>query len=94
MTPLAQLTFWFGIINIFLLLYLLFVHIRMANSVKSSFTMGLLLFVFVFLIRNSLSTYFYLTMMDFYAHGTEIPVFIITFIETVAFAIFIWISRQ
>lgn len=89
-----QLNFWLAVVNVILLLYLAIVHIKMAKSVKSSFTFGLLLFVIVFLIHNFLAAYFYLTMRALYAPGTELPVLIITAIETIAFAIFVWITKQ
>jgi len=94
MTPLMQLNFWLAVVNVILLLYLAFVHVKMARSVKSSFTLGLLLFVLVFLIHNILAAYFYLTMRALYAPGTEVPVLIITAIETIAFTVFAWITRQ
>lgn len=94
MTPLMQISFWLSVINIFLLIYLVIVHIRMTQNVKSSFTLGLLMFVLVFLIHNILAAYFYLTMRKLYAPGTELLVFIITFMETIAFVIFTLISRS
>ena len=94
MTPLMQLNFWLAVVNVILLLYLAVIHIKMANSVKSSFTFGLLLFVLVFLVHNILAAFFYLTMRALYAPGTELPVLIITSIETIAFAVFAWITRQ
>lgn len=94
MTPLMQLNFWLAVVNVVLLVYLAVVHLRMARSVSSSFTLGLLMFVIVFLIHNILAAYFYLTMRALYAPGTELPVLVITSIETVAFAIFVWITKQ
>lgn len=94
MSPLMQISFWLSTINVALLVYLLFMHLKMLKSVKSGFTIGLLLFVGIFLLHNILYVYFYLTMMELYANGTEILVFAITFMETIAFAVFTWISRN
>ncbi len=94
MTPLMQLTFGLAVVNVILLVYLAVVYVRMARSVKSSFTIGLLLFVLVFLVHNILAVCFHLTMRALYAPGTEVPVLAITLIETFAFAIFVWITRQ
>ena len=94
MTPLMQITFWLAVVNVILLIYLAVVHVRMARSVRSSFTIGLLLFVLAFLVHNLLAAYFYLTMRTLYAPGTELPVLVITLIETFAFTIFAWITRQ
>lgn len=94
MTPLMQLSFWIAVVNVILLVYLAFVHVKMTRSVQSSFTIGLLLFVLVFLVHNVLAAFFYLTMRTLYAPGTELPVLIITAIETIAFALFAWITRQ
>lgn len=94
MSPLMQLNFWLAVINVLILIYLFIVHVKMVKSVNSSFTLGLLLFVFVFLVHNVLAAYFYLTMRTLYAQGTEVPVLIITAIETIAFSLFAWITRQ
>ncbi len=94
MTPLMQINFWLAVVNVILLIYLAIVHIKMARDINSSFTWGLLLFVIVFLVHNFLAAYFYLTMRALYAPGTELPVLIITLMETIAFLIFVWICRQ
>lgn len=94
MTPLMQINFWLSVINVFLLIYLAIVHVRMTYNVRSSFTFGLLMFILVFLVHNILAAYFYLAMKEFYAAGTELPVLIITLMETIAFSIFTWISRN
>lgn len=89
-----QINFWLAVVNVFLLVYLAIVHIKMLRNVKSGFTIGLLMFVVVFLVHNVLAAYFYLAMKELYAPGTELPVLIITAIETIAFVIFTWISRN
>ncbi len=94
MSPLMQINFWLVVVNVILLVYLAIFHIFMIRDVRSSFTMGLLLFVFAFLIHNILAAFFYLTMRDLYAPGTELLVLIITSIETIAFIIFAWITRR
>lgn len=94
MTPLMQINFWLSVINVFLLIYLVIVHIRMTHNVKSSFTLGLLIFVLVFLVHNILTAYFYLTMRELYAPGTELLVLVTTLMETIAFVIFTWVSRN
>ena len=94
MNTLMQINFWLAVINVVLLIYLAVVHIRMLVEIKSSFTFGLLMFVLVFLVHNILATYFYIDMRELYASGTELPVLIITSMETIAFLIFMWISRN
>jgi hypothetical protein len=89
-----QINFWLSVLNVILLIYLAIIHIRITNEVKSSFTVGLLMFVLAFLVHNILAAYFYLTMRELYASGTELAVLVITSIETIAFAIFTWISRN
>ncbi len=63
MTPLMQINFWLSVINVFLLIYLVIVHIKMTKNIKSSFTLGLLMFVLIFLVHNILAAYFYLKMI-------------------------------
>lgn len=94
MVSLMQISFWLSLINVALLVYLVAIHVKMLKSVKSSFTIGLLIFVLIFLLHNILYVYFYLTMMELYANGTDGLVFVITLMETIGFTVFTWISRN
>jgi hypothetical protein len=87
-------TLGFVIVNIILLVYLALFHLNHVRKIKSGFTLGLLIFVLVFLIQNLMAAYFYLTMMPLYVSSVEIPVFVTTVIETLAFLIYVWISRH
>jgi hypothetical protein len=87
-------TLGFVIFNLILLVYLFIFHLSHFRKYKSSFTIGLLIFVSVFFIQNAIAAYFYFTMMELYVAGTEIPVFFYTFVESLAFLVYIWIVRK
>lgn len=89
-----NITLGLAIFNIIILVYLAFLHLSHFKRFKSGFTLGLFLFIIVFLIQNITATYFYLTMMKFYADGLELAAFLITSIETIAFLVFTWIARR
>lgn len=89
-----QFTIGLVSINIIILCLLLFIYLKNLRSIKSKFTIGLVLFVTVFLIQNIVAAYFYFTMMDLYAQGTELPVLLLTIMQTLAFIIFLFITRE
>jgi len=89
-----QITIGLIAINIASLLYLNFIYIKNLKSIHSKFTIGLLIFALVFLIENLVAAYFYLTMMPYYANGIELPAFFLRFLQTIAFLIFLWITRE
>lgn len=89
-----QFTIGLVIINIVILLHLSFIYIKNLKSIHSRFTIGLLIFALIFLVENLVAAYFYFTMMPYYANGTELPTFILKLLETIAFLIFLWITRE
>ena len=82
-----QATFVLTAVNIVLLLALSYVYGRNWAKLKSGFTAGLLLFTLAFLAQYLMSFYFYVTNMDFFVDMVSLHVLILTFIQTVAFAI-------
>ena len=90
---LMQITLGLVMLNIFILIYLTIIQIRNLRIIRAPFTIGLLLFILVFLIENIVALYFYTTMMEYYALGTEKITFALTFLKTIAFIVFALISR-
>ncbi len=89
-----QFTLGLVAINIGILLYLSWIYIKNLRSIHSKFTTGLFIFALVFLIENLFAAYFYITMMPYYARGTEIPTFLLKLLETIAFLFFLWITKE
>ena len=81
-------------ISILLLFGLLFVYYKNLKTARSKFTIGLFIFAVLFLIQNSVSLYYYLTMMAYYAPEVEVHVFILTLLQTIAFAILLKITWE
>lgn len=80
-------TFALTAINVILLLFLSYIYGSNWARMKSSFSLGLLVFTLAFLVQYACSLYFYVTMMDFYVDMVSVHVFILTGLQTVAFAI-------
>ena len=80
-------TFVLTVVNIILLLALMYVYGKNWVRIRSMFTAGLLLFTVAFLLQYVTSFYFYITNMQEYVGMMSMHVFIITFLQTIAFAI-------
>ena len=91
---LMSITIGLVVLNIVVLLYLFFIQLRIVNKFKSGFAIGLFLFILVFLIENIVSLYFYLTMMHLYAVGTDLPVFVLKALESLALLIYLWLVHK
>lgn len=91
---LMQFTIGLVLMNIVVLLYLTGIYIKNFRSLQSKFTIGLLIFALVFLIENIVASYFYFTMMPYYANGIELPAFLLRLLQTIAFLVFLWITRE
>jgi hypothetical protein len=87
-----QATFVLTTVNIVLLLALAYVYGRNWARLKSGFSAGLLLFTLAFLAQYVTSFYFYVTNMDYYVDMVSMHVLILTFLQTVAFAILNFLS--
>ncbi len=82
------------IVSLIALLGLFVVYYRNFKSIKSKFTIGLLIFVVLFLIQNIVSLYYYATMMDYYVPQVEVHVFILTLLQAFGFLTLLKISWE
>ena len=80
-------TFVLTSINIILLLSLGYVYGRNWMKIRTWFTSGLLLFTVIFLIQDLTSFYFYLANMPYFVEMVSMHVFVLTLLQTIAFAI-------
>ncbi len=81
-------------VNIVLLLALLYVYLGNYMKLKSSFTLGLISFVALFLIQNVVSMYYYVTMMPYFVMAVETHVLILTVLQTAAFSVFNYLTYK
>ena len=81
-------------ISILLLLGMLYVYYKNFRTARSKFTIGLFIFAVLFLIQSLVSLYYYITMMDYYAPDVEVHAFILTLLQTIAFAILLKITWE
>ncbi|HLC60120.1 MAG TPA: hypothetical protein VJJ52_01700 [Candidatus Nanoarchaeia archaeon] len=79
-------------ISTLLLLGLIYVYYQNLRKIKSSFTVGLLIFAILFLTQNIISLYYFITMMSYYAPEVEVHVFILTLLQTIGFGILLKIT--
>ena len=84
----------FNAISLILLLALLFIYFRNLKSIRSKLLIGLIIFVFVFLVQNVFSLYYLLTMMEYYVPAVELHVFIYSALQMIAFAIMLYITWE
>ena len=78
--------------NVALLITLLYPAINNYSKTKSSIALALLVFVLLFLIENIIAIYFHLTLM--YTPAVEVEIAVLTVIQTVGFATFVWASYK
>lgn len=79
-------------INLALILGLMYVYLRNLRMMRSGFVWGLLLFTIIFLVQNAVALYFFITMMPYFAAGTEGWVFSLTLLQTIAFSVLSYIT--
>jgi len=87
MIELMMLSIILAVINVLLILPLLYVYIRNYAKMKSTFTLGLLIFVLLFLVHNLLYLYFAITMMPYYASDAQLFGFIFNLLQGIAFLV-------
>jgi len=92
MALMMELSKWVVVFNLFLIISLIFVYLRNLIKFKSTFTFGLFLFAFLFLMQNAVLLYFFLTMMPYYATGVETYAFIFSVVQAIAFLILNFIT--
>ena len=85
-------TFVLTIVNIVLLLALSYVYGSNWLKIRSKISAGLLLFTLAFLVQYLVSFYFYVTEMHFFVEMVSMHVFVLTVLQTIAFAILNGIS--
>lgn len=79
-------------INIALLLILVFIYIDLYSKTRSPFTVGLLIFALVFLVRDLTSSPLIASLYGFRAYGLGPFVFLPSLFETVALGILLYLS--
>ena len=82
------------VVSILMLLLLVYIYYKNLKKIKSSFTIGLLIFAVLFLVQNLVSVYYYVTMMDYYVPAVEKHVFIFTLLQTIGFAVLLKITWE
>ena len=94
MAMLMNLTTILAVVAILVLGFLLHIYIKNLRKIKSSFTIGLLVFALLFLIQNLVSLYYFLTMMEYYSPEVEVHVFILTLLQTIGLLVLLKITWE
>lgn len=94
MSLLMDFTFLAAGVNVAVLAGLLYPSAKNLVRTRSSITIGLLLFISVFLIHNVTLIYFHLTMMSFYTLSVEPLVLGLTLMQSFSFATLLWVSYK
>ncbi len=74
----------FCFVNALLSLSLIYVYLRNYLKLRMPFTLGLLIFAFVFLIQNLVAIYFQFAMIMYYTSEVANIALILNLLETVA----------
>jgi len=86
------LTYLAAVANIILLVALLYPAINNYSKTRSSIALALLVFAFLFLVENIVAIYFHVTLM--YTFGVEVEIAVLTVLQTMGFATFVWASYR
>ena len=92
MDSLMGLTYIAVVANIILLVALLYPAINNYGKTRSSIALALLVFILLFLVENIVAIYFHLTLM--YTPAVEVEIAVLTVIQTIGFATFVWASYK
>ena len=79
-------------VNIVLLVFLILIYVNIFLKTRSPFTVGLLIFAFVFLVRELSSSPFVTSIYGFRAYGLGPFAFLPSLLELVALSILLYLS--
>ena len=95
-----HISFWIAnmvisVVSIVVLAVLLIVYSRSFRAIKSTFSVGLVLFAVLFLIQNIAAVALYMSMAaQNYGLGVAMPMLALNVAELSGFATLLWISWQ
>ncbi|MFQ5553428.1 MAG: hypothetical protein ACE5EW_06890 [Thermoplasmata archaeon] len=69
--------------NLLIVGALLYVYGSSYQKMRTSFTLGLLVFAGLFLLQNAITLFSFITMMPIYAAGVDLQVALFTWVQTV-----------
>jgi hypothetical protein len=80
--------------NILFLLGLLYIYAQNYRQVKSKLTLGLVLFVLIFLAHSLMNIYFELTMVMYDSLSAKQAALVLEAVKAVSFGLLLWISWE
>ncbi len=80
------------VVNMILTLGLLYIYGQNYRKMRSKYTIGLMLFAFVFLVHSALGLYFDTSMVMYSSVQAETAAMILEVIKAISFAVLLWIS--
>ena len=81
-------------INVLLTLSLLYIYSQNYRKIKSRYTIGLMVFAFIFLVQSLMGLYFDLSMKMYYSSEAEKIALFLEGIKAVALAVLLKISWE
>jgi len=82
------------VVNMILTLGLLYIYGQNYRKMRSKYTIGLMLFAFVFLVHSALGLYFDTSMVMYSSVQAETAAMILEVIKAISFAVLLWISWE
>jgi uncharacterized membrane protein len=83
-----------GVVNTLLLLAIISINISSYIKFKAQYTMFIIVFAGLFLAQYAMSAYHFFSTMEVYTFGMEWHLLILTGMQTIGFAYFLWMQRQ
>jgi hypothetical protein len=91
-----------GIVNTLLLLFIIGVNIASYIKFKAQYTLFIIVFAALFLAQYLMNAYHFFMSIQLYSFaGAEVPTYgmgvhilVLTVLQTIAFASFLWMQRQ
>ena len=84
----------FSTVNIALTVFLIVIYLGIYLKTRSPFTIGLLIFAFVFLVRDLTSSPFVTSIYGFRAYGLGPFAFLPSLLELVALSVLLYLSAK
>ena len=81
-----------AVASIALLLGLLYIYVGNYRSLRSPFSIGLIVFATLFLLENLAAMYFYVAMSEWAGAGVAVPMLALNAAELVGFATLLYVS--
>ncbi len=83
-----------GILNTILLSTIIGINLKSYIKFKAQYTLFIMIFAGLFLAQYLVSAFHFFASMQVYTFGMDTHILILTIMQTIGFALFLWMQRQ